>query len=309
MSFELNPMRSKVATHLLDTARNFFIQAMSSFTAEEYLHFYLNAGTSIEHSLKARLADVHPTLIADPRHFDSMLILARLPLNELPPPIIRTVTITESIARCKNVVPTLTVPAQRINRIISYRNGVAHAGLIDRNNLPDDLSSFIQLIDLIIVDLNFPRDRFYSEYLEVVDARLDESKEREEIAVRAAIVAASRNYQRRYRGVSVGFNLEEALNSTDWDYPYEARPYECPACHFRAVLFGETYPEWETEFNDQGEIASTKLTAYFLVRSLECRICGLSLKSGLYFAGIPHEIILDDVDPDDFRELDENSGR
>ncbi|WP_433329837.1 hypothetical protein [Spirillospora sp. CA-294931] len=279
---------------------------MSSYSAEEHLHFYLNAGTSTEHLLKARLADVNPILIADPRHFESMLILARLPLDSLPPPTVKTITLTESITRCQALLPALAAAAQRIKRVISYRNGVAHAGLVDPSNVPDDLTAFMVVVDLILSDLGYARERFYSEYLDVADARLDESKARKEIEVKAAIATARIEFQRRFSHTLPGYNLEEALHAMEWEYRYEARPHECPACRCRAILSGASYPEWMNETDENGEITSTKLTVHFLPDGLECRVCGLSLRGGLHFADIPAEIILDDVDPDDFIEVDED---
>jgi hypothetical protein len=303
---DMRPKRNRLSAHLLDTSSYFFIQAMSAYTAEEYLHFYLNAGTSIEHLLKARLADVHPTLIADPKNFESMLTLARSPLDRLPPPIVKTVTLTESITRCRALLPALTASTHSITRITNYRNGVAHAGLVDPSHLPDDLTAFIAVVDLILSELDHDREVFYREYLDTVDARLDESKVRREIEVKAAIAAAKIEFHRRFRDHLPGYNVEEALYSSGWSDRYDTQRHTCPACDYTALLYGSAYPEWTTETDDDGNISSAILTVYFLPESLECRLCGLNLRGGLSFAGIPDELILDDVDPDDFLETDED---
>src|SRR4051812_26727501 len=109
-----------LARHLFRTAGECFGRAMQSYAAEEHLHFYLEGGIALEHALKARLASEHATLIAEPKHFESILVLAQLAQDKLPPPVLRTISVTESLGRCRLLCPQIGSFASGVTRVIAY---------------------------------------------------------------------------------------------------------------------------------------------------------------------------------------------
>ncbi len=98
---------SRITRHLLASSANFFTQAMNGYGAQMALPFYLNAGIALEHLLKAQLAHVHPTLLAEPKDFKSMLILAKLPASDLPPPTIRSLSYQDALKRILEQFPSI----------------------------------------------------------------------------------------------------------------------------------------------------------------------------------------------------------
>lgn len=297
----------RLARHLASTAEDFFSLAMEAYAARNSLAFYLNAGISIEHLAKARLALIHPTLVADPKHFPSILLLAQAPLDELPPPVFKTITVTEALTRCQSITPSLGALQPGLVRVIGHRNGGAHAGLVEPGRVSEDLTAVTQAIEVFLGELQLDRESFYGVFFATVEKNLSEANEVREVEVAAMIAAAEREFARRFSHSFPGYNVEEALTENDLYDPSENQRYECPACRSRAVLHGTSDPQWSPVVDEHGSLVGTELTVYFYPESLDCRLCGLSLwGQHLWAAGVPSEIELDDPNPDDFREFEES---
>lgn len=295
----------RLARHLADTAEDFFALAMEAYAASNPLAFYLNSGISIEHLAKARLALIHPTLIADPKHFASILLLAQAPPDELPPPVFKTITVTEALSRCQSITPALGTLQPGLVRVIGHRNGGAHAGLVERGRVGEDLTAVTQAIDVFLHELQLDRGSFYGVFLATVEKNLSDANEVREVEAAAMIAAAEREFARRFPHSLPGYNVEEALTENDLCYPSENQRYECPACRSRAVIHGTSDPRWSPVVDNDGSLVGTDLTVYFYPERLECRLCGLSLwGQHLWAAGVPSEVELDDPNPDDFREFE-----
>lgn len=154
----------RLARHLAGTAEDFFTLAMESYAASNLLAFYLNAGISIEHLAKARLASIHPSLVADPKHFPSILLLAQAPPDQLPPPVFKTITVTEALSRCQSITPALGALHPALARVIGHRNGGAHAGLVERERVSDDVTAVTQAIEIFLHELQVGRESFYGSF-------------------------------------------------------------------------------------------------------------------------------------------------
>jgi hypothetical protein len=267
---------SKLTHHLIDTSRQFLIQAFQAFGREEPLAYYLYAGIAIEHLLKAQLTHVHPVLLADPKNFKSMLALAELSDSDLPSPIVRTVTYTESLQRLLEQFPALRPIESRLVRVSGYRNGAAHAGLVDRSTIPEGLLAILQFCEALLAELTVDRTIFYGDFLTMVDARLDASQEHERIMTDAAIANARIQFEQRYEGLTPGYNIVEALNEGDVG-DYETQRYDCPACGSLARLNGSVDHSWSPTFDEKGELTGSLLEVDFWPWTLDCKVCGLSL--------------------------------
>lgn len=295
----------RLVGHLLDTSRAFLTSAMQAYARDDHLPFYLNAGIALEHLLKARLATVSPTLIADCKHFESMLTLATLGDTELPPPSLRTITFTETFQRCKHVIPALQRLEVSLRTLVAYRNGAAHAGVVDRTKVPSDLASFAEVVELVLPDLGTDRDAFAGEFRDTLRGALDRSKTDVEIETSAAIANARLQFLARFPHSAPGYNVEEALAAMTFPDKYDTQRFECPACGHSALLHGESEPDWSVREDASGSSFDTTLRVWFFPSSMECLLCGLSLDGrGLVPAGLPLEIELTDFDPEDFGPAD-----
>ncbi|MFJ6950884.1 hypothetical protein [Micromonospora aurantiaca (nom. illeg.)] len=270
----------------------------------DYVDFYLHSGVSLEYLLKSRLAAIAPTLIANPKSFSSMLLLAQLPDDQLPAPIIKTIGIVDSLQRCQTLVTSLHTYADRLKMLISYRNGAAHAALVNEAEASKDLAAFVGATDLLIRDLDQPREPFYGDFIHFVNVRLDQSRDEAEVEAKAAIASAAAEFRRRYPDATNGWALGEALHGWLLERKYEIERYDCPACNSPAMLHGDSDLEWDADVDDKGNISGVLPIVHFIPSQFECRVCGLLLRGRqLPAIGVPGDIILRDVDPSYFVEL------
>jgi hypothetical protein len=286
-----------------------YVRANDSYSHADLEIFYLHGATALELVCKACLTSVHPGLIADPKHFESLLLLCDTPLDKLPPPAIKTITVTDALKRCQRVVPELTGLIESLEPLIRYRNDVAHLGLADFSFLrgsrrsPLDLLALARFFDVLLPKLNEPRERFYGAFAGAIEAQLREAASEVEVSTKAAIAAARLEFARRY-DTSPGYHLREALYDSFDDY--ETQWYECPACPMDAKVTGYVVPEWETEQTEKDESKRTKLRVEFYPYEFYCKACGLELRGDqLEAAGIKGKWELDNVNPDDFQDVDD----
>jgi len=293
---------NRLVSRMISTASNHVGLAYQAQASRENSQFYLHAGVSIELLLKARLAAEHPVLIADSRNFSSMLELVRATSHdEMPSHTIRTITVTEAMERCRQVIPEISSLVDAVKSVLTMRNGAAHMGMATSKNVTGDLRAVSSLVDYLVQNLDQDRERFYGDFLNAVDAQLDESRADAERSAATAIAAARRRFFDRFSGMLPSPNLEEAINFSGWEDRYETQRHRCPACGSEALLHGESYPEWTDKLDDDGRIETTELRVEFYSMGVECRLCGLELRGAeLRGLDIPDSFSLSDFDPDDF---------
>ncbi len=299
---------NRLTKNLIRTASEFTGVALESYADSRISSFYLNAGIGLEHLLKARLCSISPVLIADPKSFNSILLLAQMPDDEIPPPIFQTISVSEALTRYQTINPSMKPILIDLKQLVSYRNGAAHIGITARGDATSDLINIALLQSCILKELDVARESFYEHFNDLIEDLVDKSSDRVRIATSAAIAAAQAEYRRRYGDSIPSPNLEEALNGTDLEYRYESQPIECPACQCTALLFGTSEAEWSraSGSEDVPRNSNTAVSVFFYADHLECRLCGLSLRgASLPASGIPYEMELSDFDIADFDESDD----
>jgi hypothetical protein len=278
--------RSALSRHLVQRSSAFFRSAMQSYSraSESWSHddldlFYLHAGTALELMCKASLASIHPALLADPKHSGSLFLLCETPLEELPPPSVKTITVTEALDRCKYIAPQLKGLIESLQPLIRYRNDVAHLGLADLSFLDKpgpmsaDLLALVRTLKVLLDKLEEPPEDYYGPFAEAIATRLREAASEAEVRATTAIAAARIEFSRRYEsGLPAYYSLKEALYDTFFEDDYELQWYDCPACENAAKVRGYVDPEWETEQDDTGTTKRSKLEVRFYPYEFYCSI-------------------------------------
>ncbi|MGW5081419.1 hypothetical protein [Micromonospora echinospora] len=118
-------VRNRFLTHLADSSSDCFRRAVHAYVQEDFHDFYLHSGIALEHLLKSRLVAISPTLIADPRQFSTLLILAQLPKDRLPVPLVRMIGVAErfSAMPVALLIAGLAAYTDRLKLLVNYRNG------------------------------------------------------------------------------------------------------------------------------------------------------------------------------------------
>lgn len=277
--------------------------------------FLLHIATALEQLLKAMLASLHPSLIASPNHFDSLLHLsghaqhAKQDASRL-----RTITMSEALIRAGQVLPALANLQGDLKFLAETRNGIVHVGRFDSDDEIQVLLPFLKACErLVEATPGIEREELWGEYVDLADRYLKESAEAAELTVLDAIARARRAFGTRFVGLNAKTKAAviAGIVATYEPEKYEQSVVDCPACGELALIGGAYETEWEPDFEvgDEGEVWSpgATLVVTFHPGYLECRVCGLELDGDdqLAAAEIEESWAIEDADPRDFVDDDD----
>jgi hypothetical protein len=241
------------------TAEKHARSALSAYARQppDYDEAVLFMGTAVEHFSKARLAAIHPVLIAPSKpSFDQLLILVgRNDLARIEPDSIATAGAEEIMARCARVRDIKMPPA--LDELRDARNGVIHLGVEQAAKTRSLLAAGILFINELIGDFVAIRGGDYDNARrafwgneESYAARITrESISETELVVERKLAEAQQRHRKRRRFTSFGPTLEESVR--------------CPAC--------SSAPDLTCAENDP-------LAEWYDLVKLECAKCGLVLQ-------------------------------
>lgn len=292
-----------VARALLKATRDHAHRALVADAEGEVAMAHLHGGVAVELGVKALLASVHPALISN-----SDEALHRLCTDAEAAvragSAFKTVSLHQAIKRAVRIVPSLAGMERDVETISEARNGVAHLGVSGRPP-PEFNTAMLRLLGIVLDHLTVDRREFYGQFASAVASQLDAAATETTRRVKALIAAAQVRFFESYPE-PVSSNLASALHAPYWSDQFESQPYDCPACGTLAVVHGEPEIDVEVDVEPDGYMSGHEYVI-FIVRSFECRACGLSLYgTEAYEAGI--DPVLSDVDnilPEDLRAEEE----
>ena len=304
---------SSQVRRLLSSAESFAKSGLQARLDDNPAVYLLHAATALELLAKAYLASLSGSLIAAPKHLDSLLHCSGLSSRaRTPPSRVRTITMTEALERVGYVEPTFAAQRPELRLLADVRNGVAHAGLIEPAAGEAVLAPFLRACDFLIVKVpDADRATFWGDHLGPVDARLSESAEEIQVFIADAIAAARSSFERQY-GPMVDAARVVALAAVENSYDvtkYEQSLTDCPACGRQALTSGNYDVDWEAEWDQEGSrgepfiVGAYPVVSYFPAY-LHCRVCDLELdgEEQLDAAGIERSWKIEDADAADFYE-------
>lgn len=280
----------------------------------------LDAGTALEHLMKAALANRSPALLIDLRgeaNFRSLLRLLDVP--EAPQAgQLRTVGLRDALERVRYFVPASSASENDLKSLIGMRDGTVHAAMDDEVE-ERLLVAFVQYADALLVDLGRDRDEFWGPtFRPVVDALLTDASDKIAHDVAIKLASARANFRRRYgkepaEVLDLVRRLAEPQDDDGWQIPAQ-RSADCPACESIGTATG--YYDVERAPNaDDGQDADSNGVVRFLPAAFDCHVCGLRLRSAeLAAAGMAQPREIEGVDPvlyeppDDPGEFDDVHG-
>jgi hypothetical protein len=261
---------------------------MEAHYAEDYRRMALDAGTALEHLVKACLAVRSPALLVELKsesNFYSLLSLLGLAVDH-PLRQVRTVGLRDALQRVKSFVLSPASDAD-IRTLVDLRDGTVHAAL---NAEVEErlLVAFVQHADALLNDLRRDRSDFWDSQLDVVDALLADTDDEIQHRVDVMLAAGRARAEQRYGKwpAEVRELIVESIADLEGDREFESDEagirMPCPACGSPAAMYG-------THESGPGP------AVHFYVYSLGCRICGLRLnsKAELHAAGIGTIITLE----------------
>jgi len=261
-----------------ESARDFAATALQAHHEAEYRRVTLNAGTALEHLLKACLANRSPALLTEFKNeanFFSLLRLLDIPEGR-PPGQVRTVSLRNALTRMNTFV-TSSAYENDLLTLVGMRDGTVHAALDD--DVEERLMvAFVHHANALLADLRRDRSEFWGGQLAVVNALLAEagSKVAHDVAVK---LAAARAYFAQRYGKELAELVDRVRELEPLGYRDDQVPAECPACESLGLATGRYDVDWEPDEWDDGQVVHASGTVWYMPTAFDCRICRLRLDS------------------------------
>ncbi|WP_307128646.1 hypothetical protein [Streptomyces sp. B1I3] len=283
------------ADQLKASSQKWMTAALVAFSQgpESYDFAVHHAGVAAEHLLKTYLATLHPALIAEARHFDSLLHAtghgahASVPASQA-----KTIGLVDAMPGCTRSFARRYRSTSRRSSRSRTRNGVAHSGVHDVAEVQTVFTTCLRLIDPLLTELNIAPDVYWGSYLSLHNRLIEERVRAARIQLESKLAKARGVFQQRYghlapkeREVVLATVTQHANIYMDHS---EYRP--CPACGSNDWLRGDTHID---ETNEPVVVFTPCIFA--------CSACDLEVKNDESWevGDLSNEVVLDDP-PEDF---------
>ena len=288
---------------LLKASRAATHRALQHYVAGEYDQFLVHGAHSVELLCKGRLASIHPSLIID-KDFDSLLLACAAGKHTKRKPwSIRTITATEALTRCVQILPRLADFKDELKLLAEYRNSAVHLGEIVDDEKKAIVHAFIAGTSTIADEMGVARNDFFGEYAELVAKHLDKSSEEVSRTVAEKLAYAKAVFEQRFESLDKE-QMDVVVKAIESGYAtskYERVLNECPACGHQGLISGSFDVDWQTDVDEDGFHSGYPIVT-LTTSDFVCLFCQLLLDGSaeLKASGLPMEIDIEDPDPADF---------
>ena len=280
-----------VADRLLASSTFFARSAATAYASESWEVFHLHLATALDQLIKAVLASVHPSFIADTSaNFDSLLHLCGFGARAQTPEFVaavRTITASVALKRVERVADDYRKPGSRVILPLETRNAIVHVGHQARTEGELTLGEVAHYVGPLLSSLNMEPTEYWGDSFGLVADHANRRLGAAEAAYKRKVQAAKDRYARTITTMNhaslVAFLA--AVAATSLSEPFESAPVECPACGHPGWLAGSPEPDWEADYDvadGEGYVSGVYVSAIQLRASgFDCPTCGLSLDTSL----------------------------
>jgi hypothetical protein len=281
---------------LKSSSQRWMNAALAAFAEgpESYDFAVHHAGVATEHLLKAYLAGIHPALIVDGRHFDSLLHATGLGSHAAPLTKVKTIGLADAHERVLKLLPRkIAIDKKALEPLADARNGVAHSAIHDSTQAEAVFTICLRLADPILEELKVDPVSYWGPYRVLHDKLVDEQVRQERVAAEALLVKARSLFEQRFGHMP--HRERDVVLATITSKPMimmsREAPKTCPACGAQGWVAGEV--------NVQG-VAGQEVV-YLIPYGFHCSACDLEVDSKLlpHLGDLDEDITLDD-DPYDY---------
>ncbi|MEU4116499.1 hypothetical protein AB0F71_18650 [Kitasatospora sp. NPDC028055] len=269
------------AEQLKRSSQRWMSAALAAFVEgpESYDFAVHHAGIATEHLLKAYLAGLHPALIVDGRHFDSLLHATGLGSHAVPLTKVRTIGLAEAHERALKLLPRkLPIDRKALEPLADARNGVAHSAIHDATQAEAVFTICLRLVDPVLEELKIEPTGYWGPYLVLHDKLVDEQVRQERVAAEALLVKARAMFEQRFGHLSRKERdvVLAAITSQPMITASREVPTECPACASQGWLAGEV-----GVVHTPDRIGDAPRELYLEPYGFHCAACELEVGSNL----------------------------
>ncbi|MFG2515503.1 hypothetical protein [Streptomyces sp. NPDC048584] len=232
------------AEQLKGSSQRWMNAALAAFVEgpEGYDFAVHHAGVATEHLLKAYLAGIHPALIVDGRHFDSLLHATGLGSYAGPLTKIKTIGLADAHERVVKLLPKkIPIDKKALEPLSDARNGVAHSAIHDSAQAEAVFTICLRLVDPVLEELKVDPNSYWGPYLVLHDKLVDEQVRQERVAVEALLIKARSLFEQRFGHMSRKERdvVLAAITSKPMITMSREAPRECPACGSQGWVAGD----------------------------------------------------------------------
>ncbi|MFJ9756650.1 hypothetical protein [Streptomyces sp. NPDC101149] len=291
------------AEQLKGSSRRWMNAALAAFVEGPEHHDFAvhHAGVATEHLLKAYLAGLHPALIVDGGHFDSLLHATGLGSHAGPLTKVKTIGLIEAHTRVTKLLPgKIQIEKKDLAPLADARNGVAHSAIHDSTQSEAVFTACLRLVDPILEELKVDPNSYWGPYLVLHDKLVEEQVRQERVAAEALLVKARSLFEQRFGHMSHKERdvVLAAITSKPMITMDQEAPRECPACGSQGWVAGEV--EAVHIYND-GQVTVDPEEVLLNPHAFQCAACDLEVGTKLliHLGDLAHGIFLnrDNIEP------------
>ena len=278
------------------------LQAKEQGSLDEY---QLWASLALELLGKSSLSAIHPALVADPSHFQSLFAACGHELS----PDVKTIAAKTLFERLSHVSKDFDRRIQGFClQMALRRNSEIHSGESPFSAMAIEAweAKFWHAAFTILQMQEKDLDEWLgSKEAAAPKETLRATRDAIEMMVSTRIEHAREDFEQRYKNLDKRNEiLEESQNLRPWEHSQEFSflldthiASECPACHGLGVLGGSKFGEYVSEEYDPDDPFVEYVDVEYSTEEFICTVCGLHLQG-------TQEIRATDL-PDAFTELEE----
>ncbi|MFD9211792.1 hypothetical protein ACFVY9_01495 [Streptomyces sp. NPDC059544] len=291
------------AEQLKGSSHRWMNAALAAFVEGPESHDFAvhHAGVATEHLLKAYLAGIHPALIVDGRHFDSLLHATGLGSHAGPLTKVKTIGLVDAYLRVVKFLPgKIPISKEDLEPLADARNGVAHSAIHDSAQSEAVFTACLRLVDPVLEELKVDPNSYWGPYLVLHNKLVDEQVRQERVAAEALLVKARSLFEQRFGHMSPKERdvVLAAITSKPLITMGREAPVECPACGSQGWVAGEVEA---IHVYDDGQVTVDPEEVLLNPRRFHCAACDLEVGTKLlvHLGDLPRGIFLD-ADPRDY---------
>ncbi|MFG2546959.1 hypothetical protein ACGFOM_31475 [Streptomyces sp. NPDC048594] len=291
------------AEQLKGSSRRWMNAALAAFVEGPESHDFAvhHAGVATEHLLKAYLVGMHPALIVDAKHFDSLLHATGLGSHAGPPTKVKTIGLVDAYLRVVKLLPRkIPISKEDLEPLADARNGVAHSAIHDSAKSEEVFTTCLRLVDPVLEELKIESNSYWGPYLVLHDKLVDEQVRQERVTAEALLVKARSLFKQRFGHMSPKERdvVLAAITSKPTITMSREAPVECPACGSQGWMAGEVEAIY---VHDGDQLTLNPEEVILDPHEFACAACGLEVGTKLlrHLDDLPRGIFLD-ADPQDY---------
>ncbi|MFE9765058.1 hypothetical protein ACFYPC_11075 [Streptomyces sp. NPDC005808] len=288
------------AEQLKGSSRRWMNAALAAFVEGPESHDFAvhHAGVATEHLLKAYLAGIHPVLIVDGRHFDSLLHATGLGSHAGPLTKVKTIGLVDAYLRVAKLLPgKIPISKEDLEPLADARNGVAHSAIHDSAQSEAVFTVCLRLVDPVLEELKVDANSYWGRYLALHDKLVEKQVRQERVAAEALLVKARSLFEQRFGHMSPKERdvVLAAITSKPMITMGREAPVECPACGSQGWMAGEVEA---IHVHADGQFTVNTEEVFLRPHGFHCAACDLEggTKLLVHLGDLPYGIFLD-ADP------------